>query len=1006
MIYLLLDIYYFKQIKKINKQLEAGILNEFNNIVSCKVINKSGNSIIIIIGNEKSIYPSQLIDIISKIYDFINNINKDLYGYNILIQILNEDNASQVKKIMTANLINLEEDESIWLDNELNDILSHYIDSQFLFSFWKILKIKAIIKKSESDLSSKWIRSELTDKLLFHIGNRLNYGRSKPGLLLVGENNTSIKDALFSSVLQIINKDNFDCVPKLFTLFNRQSPVHPFLNSINYNFFKMVPDYLQSFELKIWNNKSDIINYILENTIQKKCYDNFIKDFYILYNLYVSAYIRMMKKQNLPAFFIVEDLETYHIESINTLRILFNDFLNNSDFIPVLISKNDQTIKYFVRYNFKVINIRNISWKEVKSLASFLLPGIILTRSLCRRIIKNTGGNLVHIKHYLHILEKQGKIVHENYSYKYLNLKEKKIKFKSDNKVITILIINSFTLEQKEILYIICLLSGILNLRSFYFFLNFLGYSEIVINEALNIFSAHDLINVSSTIIPNFNFLKKTLENNLEKDNTIIREKVFNYIVKEWKENRFSQAILLFYFFIRNEYYEFACNLLPPILNRKFNEMDIHSMLPFLDSINKSIINLKDNKLKNIFELIILSSKLRLFIYRGEFDKAFELVQIIEKRINIYSHGREKGILLLRISSYHYYKGNIRQSINILKKSLLEIQDYGSLEDTAHIYLNMGCYFLGDGKIKESLEYLNLSDKQLDGESFEKLRCLTLKCVVNFILNKLSNIPDVLDKCLEIAYSIGKREWEVYIYFIMGRLAFKLGEYKQASSYFQKGINIIILYSFSNAYNIFIRWLCRSEIYSGHIYKSINILKNLDTKNETLFFLAEGYHFLGSNDKALSILNNAFKNRSVISAVLNEKISWNNGFSCFEGLCLKLEEQIPIIDIFIIYFRAYILSLEDNLDESLKELQRISKLITPAIDLYKHEYYLFYYLSLPKYRLNEGDSVNRLTLLNKSIAVLHEISNRITSSGQRSKFLNKNYWNNILYKAAKNNNLL
>ncbi len=1005
MIYLLLDLYNLQQIKKINNKIEIIINKKLKEVSNCKIISISGNSFILNIGDQKSLYPSQLINSISKINNILNSIKVDLYGYNIIIQILDENNISQIIKLMISDLINLTEDDSIWIDNNLNDILKNYIDSKYSPPFWKILKIKNSSEESFNDITFKWIRPELLKKINYNIGKRLNYGISKSGLLLIGDNDTGIKNAVYSSIINIIQNKYFNFVPKLFTLFNRQSPVHPFLNSINYELYQNIPEYLNNYELKIWNNKKDIMSYLVENIVKNKCYDSFIKDFYLLYNLYICGYIRMMKKNNLPAFFIAEDIDTYHIDSINTLRILFNDFLNNPDFIPILITNNYSNIDYFKKYNLKAIKTNKISWKEIKSFASFIFPGLQLSKNICSKIMINSVGKLSFIKHNLLFLENKGKIINEDNTYKLQNLKEKKINFKKDNKLIILSIINKFSTEQKEILYIICLLSGILSLKTFFNFLDTLGYSESSILSSIRIFTDYSLVSRSSTIISNFNFLKKNLESQLKNDNAILKEKLFRFIIKNWKENRFSHLILLFYFFIRNEYFEYACKILPSILNRKFNEMDFHGILQFLDSIEKMLKNLKDKKLKTIFKIIILSSKLRFFIFKDDFKKAAELLIIIQNKIDIYSHSREKGILLLNISSYYFYKSDIHHSIDVLKESLLETQDHGTTEDKANIYLNMGCYFLAEGKIDEALDYLNFSDKLLNDESFEKLRCLTQKCIVYYILNKLSKITPILKTCLRIANFIGKREWEVYIYLLMGRLSFQLGDYEKASISFQKGINIIKLYSFASAYKIFARWLCRSEIYSGKIYKSINTLKNLDTENETLYFLSEGYHFLGSNDKALSILNNAIKNKSKITPSLNEKLLWNNGYSCLEGMCIKLENDIPIIDTFIKYFRAYILSLVGNLDESIKELQLISKKINSAIDLYRHEHYLFYYLSLPKYRIN-NDSVNRLTLLNKAIAILHDISNRINSPILRSEFLNKNYWNNILYKEAKSNNLI
>lgn len=1003
MIYIILDIFYFKQLKKIDNKLEDLILNSFN-INNFRKLLQSGNSIIFSIGNKNTLNPAQLLKIINNLNNTLSNLKDKLHGYNILIQELNSNNINQIKDELYTNIINFDEDECIWIDDSINDILINFIETEYKYSFRKIIKINQIIKESEPYSDSKWIRIDLYNKITFHIGKCLNLNRT--GLILIGQNNIAIKDTVYSSVLNIVNKDYISYVPILFTLFNRQSPVHPFLNSINFDFFIRVPEFLNNYEKLIWDNNSNIINYLLDNSIQNKCYDNFVKDFYIIFNLYISAYMKMMKLNNLPSFIIIDNLDSYHIESVKLLLVLFNDFYNNPDFIPILISNDDRILKYFKKYNFSIINAGITGWKEVRNLAEFIFPGINLPRNVCKIIVKNTDGNIIYIKQFLYFLIKQNKVKKENNIFYFAKLKEKKVNYKKDHKKIIFYLVKEFSNHQKEILYIICLLSGIFKLKTFYIFLNYLDYSETIIEESINLFLKYHLINISSTIISNFNFLKTTLEHIHVDDKNIIKDKVFNFILKEWNDNNFSHLVLLFYFFIRNNYYDSASDILPSLLNRKFDEMDFNNILPFLDSFKKTIANIKKESIKRIFELTILSAYLRYYNYKKDFEKAYNLVKKIENKIDIYNHSREKGNLLLRISSFYYYSGNINKAIIILKKSLLEIQDYGTNQDKARIYLNMGCYFFSDGKIDESLEYLNFSENLLDFECFEKLRCLSLKCSIFFITNKLSKIPDILHICLKMSNSIGKREWETYIYFLCGRFEFQLGNYNKSSAYFQKGINLTILYSNTNAYNLFLRWFCRSEIYNGNIHKSITILEKLDKHNETLFFISEGYHFLGSNDKALFCLNKASKNKIIITPELNEKLVWENGFSIFEGFCFKLEKEISILDTFIIYFRSYILSLTGHVNESLEELQFITGKSISIIDLYKHIYYLFYYLSLPKYRDSKDNSVNRFTLLNKATAVLHDISNRIDSTSHRADFLYKNYWNSILYNEAKNQNLV
>ena len=1009
MIYLGIQILSYNQLLKIDEESTLAIREYLQDIVTTQYdgsLIHQNDFFIARVGDEKTVSPAKTADCISTLNAYLQEQEEKLYGF-ILLGFLIEDSTKRQDLLSLTRkfLLTINGENEIWVDSGLKLFLKDFFVFEQDESFWRVSESMAAVKAEERVISESFSRPLLFSLCMDGIAKRLNKGKDEAGLILKGPADYGSKSTSWHIALRFYKGEEGVLPIRLFTIFRRQSPIHPFLNSIDSNLIDKVPHFLSRTEMKIWDDGSKLINYLKNQEDRVKCPDRLFEDFFAAYDLYLAAYIRMMEERLFPTIFICEDIETYHSDSISALSKLLSNFMRHSSFLPILMTTQNDISEEILQLNFDVIEVGAVGWKEIKTLAASMFPGLSLPRYVARRIHRSTQGKYLPALHYLFHLNSTGKIQMRDDSYLWLPRNEKYVSFPKNTTLCTVNLLKNLDSTSQDVLYTIYLTGGLLNRVELSGFLDFHGIKNEESEKIVRYLGYLGFLSEGDSLMPSLPGFKKRIESIMEGRAEGIQKDLLEFVVRRHHEGNYRHLILLFYFFIKNRKHRLAIKVLSQIIRQKLNERDYKGVLPFLN-FNQNVFKdtVKKEEQERI-DLFIRSCKLRFSLNNDNSEALEEVTGSPRGLLPHMQPCRERGYYLLECVGHYLQNGNAPDAIEACKLSLIDFNDFGEREDEARAYTELGCTMLAGGKLKDAIEYFTLSERILSKPSFDRLKCLGFTGIVYFLYGNLTNALKVIQESNKLADGLGQREWQLFLLFFEGRILFHLGDYKSAAVIFQRCLTLADLYSFLNAPDVLYAWLARSHIYIGQIEDGVRILEGMEANQESCLFMSEAFYFQKRYNEALSCLAALTPARDRVFPYPGERVFWYDGFVSIEGRCLFLERDETLLERLSHSFKAYLLAILGDRGEASDELQAATRLTKlNDLDFFNSLYLYFYSQTLPEY--GEEEAVDRLTVLNKALRLLQERAGRIESVDQRSMFLSKNRWNKILMDEAQKRRLL
>ncbi|MBN2535674.1 MAG: ATP-binding protein [Spirochaetales bacterium] len=958
-------------------------------------------------GKKEKCDPGRIADTAFEIHNVLMKNKKNLHGFNILISILAETNPLNALAQQKNNLFLLDEEEYVWITKNEYDYFSKYLIFEKKGNFYKVEKKEDQYNKHSIFLKDFWLRQSSYNQLFDEITPIMNGLENNKIILIHGENGIG-KTTIVSHIVKSILKEDYEYTPRMYTFFKRRSFVHPFLNSIHPGFLRKIPEYLLQYENPIWSFHGKLLSCLKSGEEAGECPDHFFEDFLIGYNIYLSAFLRMMTNRLMPAFFICDDIDAYADTTYKGLQILLGDFLKNPTFIPLFISQSGQIPEILQRFPAKEIEIKPVNQRETRKLIHAYYPGIKLTKKILRNLLEYSKAQILPIKSYLAYCIPGGIIKKIKNSYVWNPEKKEDIPPDNQSKILIFLL---KTLRQNEIdiLYYIYLSAGMLTTEGLYSFLESNSYPRDIAESVLLILFHYGLISTGDYTTPYYTGLKKQIEDLLQSRTEYLCEVYLNYIQELWKEKRLSRYVLLFSLFMTHKKISPALEILHLLIKRKIDEWDINEVKPFLSLKNPVIKHKLDEEERKQLRMIILAGQLRLSLLEGNHEQAEIIINLInEENPYLDRASSYRGDLFLHMASYFNIKEDIDEAVSLTKKALLDFQDLGLLEKKAYAYIELGAIMLADQKIGDAYDYLNLSCHLFSEDDMypcNKIRILLLTGICYYLEGNLTKSLDSSLNAQTISMETGIRNWELTSIFLAGRIYFDLGLYSDAQEKFIEGLSIISVYSIKEARQVFYAWLGRSYIYSGMIKDGLKTLNKVKPNREIFYFLAEAYFFLRQYNKAFNFIEKGMEIPSTYSSLPDEREEWIDGISLVEEKYSKASIKGTILNRIVKVFRAYLLSLCHGLKEGIVEFYQI---IRTEKDAKNDPYFSFYYFLYSQLlsKCGEDEVDDYLTILNKALKQLQERASRIENPSDRKKYLFNNFWNNHIFNEAKKKNLI
>ncbi len=1046
MLYLLISVAYYKQLKLLDQELAGDIeadISSLQNLYGYKTGYRREGNLLYVLGQEYSLDPRRALEFVFRIYQVLQSRQDKLYGFNLLLARRAEGSPETAARGLRKSIINLEADQAIWIEPDCRSFFAELIQAKKSEDFFKVVNRELPSRPQSLHRQEIWKHSGLARSVVRTITTQAKAGHINRGVFIHGPVSTE-RSILLDAVQNLLFQDSaVPRAPRLHTLFRRRSPFHPFLNSVDPFFLQAVPQYLALWERQAWNGLERVLWSLKPSAHSAQglyfqwpkgvprslrgaapsgqeqpqyrgplsssiCPDYLLRDFHLAYHLYLSAYFRMMDENFLPALLLCEDVDSYHHRSLEMLADLLKDFYQIPSFIPVFTSKKPDIPEQIRLRAVESVRMRPLSRQEMARSAKRLYPGCELPQDVLTGLRKYARGKSLAFYHCLRFLEAKRILVKERRTYALRVPAALEQALPARSLVLTWSLISSLSFALKRLLFIVYLQSGLMDLWGLVGFLVEQGMSREDAFSLLRELDGLGLIRIGTHAIALFPAFRKKLRGVvLEREEDL--EKIFvDHVLARWRAGEYPHLVLLFFLLMKTRRATEALEVLARLLKQKLDELDVRGVRAFLDPRRLRFSVPLTEEVRKRRERLLTAARLRCALLQGRMKEAEELYLKAMETGDDFEVNSTKGDLFLQVSRYLLMRGETGLAMQWVKKAVIQFQNTRDAGGEGEATIGLGTTLLADGKFEEALEYFTMSDNT-SGErmGLEDAVTFGLRGITLFIQGNLSRAETETDTGIELCQALKRREWELFLRFLRARISFELGFYDQALSGFQQGLAVEALYKNPPARRVFYTWLGRSFAYSGAAETALRVLEDVEESWEKYFFLAECRFLSREYTRALEAVGRAISLAQEASQTTfpGERIRWVNGFREIEGRCFELLREDALTQRLTQSFQAYLWGLQGSSERAIEQLHSITRGgRIPASDPYQSLYNYFYACTLPDVRKGELD--DSLTVLNKALKLLQQRASKIEESTSRWRYLNNNYWNGLLFAEARRRKMI
>ena len=974
MIYLVIEICGLKILTKLDSIYINELIvtiNKFISSISGKFIQSNADNLIYSI-SESSADKQKNLSSIFCIYNFLKKEKDKLQGFNIFLDVFQNNTENDIIYQLEDKLFRIRNDELFCMGKCGYLYFQKYAEFRKFDNIWEVISQKEEYISSFKENSRYLVNNAIVDEIIDSI-LKLSYKKKSYDYISICGPPDSGKNYFTTLALSGINNKAEEVNWIIF--FGKDGITNPYSElsaGLDQSFIEKADSYLNSTQKLIFKRKKMFL--FPEDQVYYK------EDFFIGLYLYISAYISHLKENLFPPVLVCDKIHLYPEDFKIELYKILNSLINTSGLILIVISEENNSYECFKGMVSYDIFVNRFSEEKLGELIKSNFPELNLSAS---KLLNMTTGRFTQLFHFLLLQGKETNPIDIKSPYNFSAKAAEGL-----NKIPGI------------VLFIISLTSGNINYDVLCAFLLEKKFIKAEIDSLLHELSDYFFIKSNpflSTNIPDFTlFYKKEI---LNRSSELYTELADFFISKRITDNN----IYLSSFF--NNYLD-KTKLVKYYLEIIYNKISLcdYNDIPKLFKIVASLLK---NKTRTgiVLDLFIYFSSLKLRYALMLNDKVDANAGFLilknrgKKEIDLIANERITALAL-----YFYAVFDFDKALVLAKEVLLYSQriDDEIKESNANIIL--GQILLSKQRIIEASDYFVLArdSGQIDTTMLESIKSFTYEAISLFLSGNLSKALQNTETVLSAADLTGRRTWELFNLFLRGRIFFELGQYQKSLVSFQQGLSICALYSLNDSKLKLYRWIARSFIYAGDITQGLNILQTSNNPvSEAMFFMGEAYLMKGQNKKALKLFSDALKleKQSIRSFSPDGIFPVNTGFSSIEDRCIKDNNGHGVLLNQIKAFRGYLLGLCNMKEEGLNELSRITREEKLSeVDPYNRLYNFFYAETLSS--TDGGDSLNKLTILNKSLKYVQEFASRMDNPRDRQSFLGKNYWNSRLLSEA------
>jgi len=969
MFYLQVEITNYKQLKRIIPELIEPLLKDIDDIIS----SEGGESHETLMGlySFYSTFRETSLTVVNcafKIYKKLNEIADKLFGYSIIISDslwIDEELENNIRNF----IYKIPQENSMWLFEDKKNILGKHITTAKIKGLTLISDQKEEAPGTEERLRRFCKRDAHIESIIDIVKETNDSFTENPIIHIRGPKHTG-KEYNLDESLKILCKD--DDIPVLFlTTCNSQNPLDPFIWSINDEIEENVSQYLDNGELDMWRAMSSEMNLFKNSWGAEQCSDYVNKDFFSLYTLYLKAYIKIRKEHGLIPIIICKNMDSWNRESVRMLNSVFQIFVNRSGLIPICISSEALWIDDIKNISSRTIHFKPYMVDDLKKRIDSAFYDIQIDEKDIFTLYKKSNGLTIPMFHSLLSILETGHI------------------YESGNPSLGVL--SGFDDLTLKLLYLIYISEGLIPKDDYSEFFEIRGFSKMKIKERLDHLYMLYFIVGSEYPKPVFPNLVGLIERTISKPVTELINGFTNHLFSMWEKGKHLNIENLFRVILNYGQIGKSLQVYSVLLDRFLNNKQSTLANYYLsESFYKSSeLSVGEN---DAYKNIVFSGKMRLALLNENYKEVQSIISDIEI-LKVHKKSAFSSHASLQYSIYMNSLGDYSRGLNLAKEALFGFQQSGDSVGEAKANIELATSLLGQGKIRTSQDYFEISRRA----SFQskdllcQIRSSFFKSLSDFIFGNIPMALRGVSDILSVAEKAGRREWQVMMIHLKGRILFDLGRYRDCEDNYKEGMTIAEKYAMNDAVKLLKRWKARSLIYNERYKDGIDILKEMEQTDESLFFLAEAAYFGRREDKALEYIDKAGSLYTRIINIPGETPLWRDGFSSIEGYSLSRESESDVLLNQIHAFKLFLSGITGDLNNAVLGFSELTgKYDKQNSSHYFYKYFYLYSSILPD-SFNEDEK--RLKILSNSVKLLQSRAGRFDDQKMKHSFLNYNYWN-------------
>lgn len=1058
MLYLLLSVAHYKQLAVVDQALLDDLARAVLEIEKSYGYGRSHSrdgDTLFCLGEERTLDPRQALEFAFALRAALGRREEELFGYELLLALAaaGERPEAVVRRLHKA-LLEAEDTGQLRAEQELQGMLSGLVEGRREGGFFRITGGEVGPVQAQRRPGGRVRDTALAREVARKVRLMARGPGGRAGLLLHGPVSTERSLVVDAAERRVFHASAIPRAPRMYPLFRRRSILHPLLNAIDPFFFHEVSQYLSRVEQGIWARQAPLLLALKPSLVAaeglRECWprgvpgsarpsrgsaaappsgpaealrpgaaapgagsesggaaapggiapDRLSRDFLLGFQLYLSAYLRMLEENFLPGLLICEDVDTWHPRSLEALAVLARDFSHLPSFVLLATCSKAEAPKELGDLRLESVAVKPLGISDLARVATRMYRGAAVPRPALSRLRAYTRGRLLVFCHCLRFLEGSGFLTKEDGSFRWEEPQSLEQALPARAATVSWRAASALPPSLRRLLYLVYLQSGLLDLWGMLDLLKGEGLAPPESLRQLRELEGRGLVRLTNHALPVFPAFRRRLRKAALKREPDIETRFGAYLIERWRRGSYPHRVLLYLLLTRVGHPGEAAEVLEELLAQKLDELDFQGVSIFLDPKH-----FRPEAAKPL-PLLLAAVRLRHMMLQGRMREAEEAYLSSMELGSDFQVNPQKGGLFLQIARYFHGRGDTPMAMQWVKKSVLQFQGASQARGEREASVELGMILLADGKFEEALEYFTIAE-QLAVPAAGLTRVVThaLKAVALFVQGNLSRAADETRKGAAVAEQTKSREWGLFLEFLEARIRFELGFYAEARDGLQSALATEAVYELPAARSVLYRWLGRAHAYTGSYAAARRLLGEGEDSWERLYFLSECHFFQQEYGPALAACGRAVSMEQASPRCPVERVSWADGFRDVEGRCLELLRENTMQLRLLQAFQGYLWGLEGSSERAVEQLHSLTRGgRLPASDPYQSLYHYFYACVLPEVRKDDLD--DSLTVLSKALKLLQQRASKTEDSSLRWRYLSSNYWNGLLFAEARKKKMI